>query len=77
MQIGLYSEIARQPVNRVRQHIGESGYKPSIEDMRRCRQDIMGRQDVPLFKSIASSISFYNMSEFRDLVFHAQEHQLT
>jgi 2-polyprenyl-3-methyl-5-hydroxy-6-metoxy-1,4-benzoquinol methylase len=77
MQIGLYSEIARQPVNRIRQHISELGYKPSIEDMRRCRQDIMERQSEPIFKSIASSISFYNMSEFRDLVFHAQEHQLT
>ncbi len=77
MQIGLYSEIAREPVVRMRRHIEARGYRPTVEDMRRCRQDIIDAGDDPAFKVLLEGLSFYTMSEFRDLVFHVQEQRVT
>ena len=77
MEIGLYSKIARRPVSRAHEFIRERGYRPTPEDMRQCRQDIIDRSDDELLYTITNAPDFYSMSEFRDLVFHYQEHFLT
>ena len=41
MQVGLYSELARQNVVAARALIAERGYRPIPDDIRRCREDIM------------------------------------
>src|SRR5262249_5099377 len=40
MNIGLYSELARQDVVQARAVITERGYGPTADDIRRCRQDM-------------------------------------
>ena len=77
MQIGLYSAIARQAVTRARNYVEDAGFSPNVESMRACRQAMIRDQDDELISSVVDSCEFYNMSNFRDLAFHYQEHQLT
>ncbi len=76
MQIGLYSELARQNVVAARALIAERGYPPTPEGIRSCREYIMAT-DNPLLKSLMNSSDFYTINECRDLLFHAQEHRMT
>ena len=78
MLIGLYSEKARRCVGIARDLIAEKGYSSSPQDMRSCRQDlmIMARTNRELLP-ITDSQAFFSMSNFRDYVFHVQEHCLT
>ena len=73
MRLGFYSELARRDVASARTFIAERGYRPSDEDIRRCRQDLLAS---PL-KGIARSGDFFSISDCRDLLFHVQEHRLT
>ena len=77
MQIGLYSAIARRAVTRAREYAGDGGFNPNVESMRACRRAMILDQDDELIASVVNSWEFYNMSNFRDLAFHYQEHQLT
>jgi len=72
MQIGLYSQIARQSVSAVRSYIAGKGYPSTLEGLRQCRQDLMGSDD-PQLAPIVNSWSFYSASNFRDLAFHVHE----
>ena len=73
MHVGLYSELARHDVVAGRQFIADRGYRPTVEDIRRCRQDLL---NSPL-KGVAKAGDFFSTSECRDLLFHVQEHRLT
>jgi tetratricopeptide (TPR) repeat protein len=75
MQVGLYSELARQSVVAARALIAARGYRPILEDIRRCRQDIMTADD-PLLKSVTQWADFFSADECRDLLFHVQEHRI-
>ena len=79
MQIGLYSEIARQDILRCRSLIAEKRYLTSPEDIRRCRQDIitMTEDGNPTMAKICNYRDFFSLSECRDLLFHVQEHRFT
>ena len=77
MRIALYSETARQPVVKARALIAEKGYLPSCEDIRRCRQDIMAMNGDPEISRVVNFSDFFSLSEFRDLLFHVQEHRFT
>ncbi len=77
MKIGLYSEIARQPMVKARALIAEKGYLPSFDDIRRCRQDIMAMNGDPETSRVANFGDFFSMSACRDLLFHVQEHRFT
>ena len=77
MRLGLYSEIARRNVVAVRDMIARRGYRSTIEDIRRCRQDLASLDDDDFRKFLARSVDFRTTSRFRDLVFHVQEHRLT
>ena len=48
MQVGLYSESARQNVVAARALIAERGYRPIPEDIRRCREEILAADDGSL-----------------------------
>jgi len=76
MQVGLYSELARQNIVAARALIAERGYRPIPEDIRRCREDIMAAED-PLLKSVVNANDFFVTSECRDLLFHVLEHRIT
>jgi hypothetical protein len=79
MKIGLYSETARQHIVSGRSVIAEMGYTSSAEDIRQCRQDFIAgikNGDISL-KKIFNLNDFFSLSEFRDLLFHVQEHRFT
>jgi SAM-dependent methyltransferase len=73
MRVGLYSELARRRIVVARSFILERGYRPTADDIRRCRQDLL---NSPL-KDVARAGDFFTMSECRDLLFHVQERRLT
>jgi tetratricopeptide (TPR) repeat protein/SAM-dependent methyltransferase len=77
MRLGLYSKIARHHITAARAAIAERGYRPNADDIRRCRQEMMGFDGGQLFANISASVDFYTLSSCRDLLFHVQEHQLT
>jgi tetratricopeptide (TPR) repeat protein/SAM-dependent methyltransferase len=77
MNVGLYSELGRQPILRARAFIAERGYEATADGIRQCRQDMAKQSDDPLFKALMESSDFFTVSECRDLLFHVQESRLT
>jgi tetratricopeptide (TPR) repeat protein/SAM-dependent methyltransferase len=77
MRVGLYSEMARLNVVEARSLIAERAYRPLVEDIRRCREEIMAAEDGSLLKSVTQTGDFFATSECRDLLFHVQEHRIT
>jgi SAM-dependent methyltransferase len=77
MQVGLYSEVARQSVVAARTLIADRGYRPIPEDIRRCREDVMAADEGSLLKSVVQWKDFFATNECRDLLFHVQEHRVT
>jgi tetratricopeptide (TPR) repeat protein/2-polyprenyl-3-methyl-5-hydroxy-6-metoxy-1,4-benzoquinol methylase len=75
--LGLYSEIARRDIVTARAFIAERGYGPTVEDIRRCRQQLMDADDGTALKRVTQTADFGSTSECRDLLFHAQEHRTT
>ena len=73
MQLGLYSEAARQNIVAARTLIAERGYQPVAQDIRRCREEIMAAGAEPLLQSLLRSSDFFTTSECRDLLFHVQD----
>jgi len=77
MRVGFYSELARAHVKAARAFIAECGYRPTTDDIRRCRQDLLGAPDGSLLKTVTRAEDFFTTSECRDLLFHAQERRHT
>jgi SAM-dependent methyltransferase len=77
MMVALYSELARQDIVMARSLIAERGYRPTPEDIRRLRRDIMAMEPGALLRSVATASDFFATSECRDLLFHVQEHRFT
>jgi tetratricopeptide (TPR) repeat protein/SAM-dependent methyltransferase len=73
MRIGLYSELGRAEIVAARRFIAEEGFRPTADDIRRCRQELL---DTPL-RAVAKFNDFFSTSECRDMLFHVQEHCLT
>ena len=76
MNIGLYSELARQHIVMIRDEISKRGTGSSNAEMRSFR-DIIIKSDGEHHKQIINSPDFYTLSELRDLLFHVQEHRFT
>ncbi|NCC22986.1 MAG: methyltransferase domain-containing protein [Alphaproteobacteria bacterium] len=77
MNIGLYSETARQHIVKARDYIAKMGFGTSPRDIRECRNRIMRMpKDHPISK-VRSSSDFYSLSTCRDLIFHAHEQRYT
>ena len=77
MRLGLFSRLGRQDVNAARAFVAAGGYAPTAHDIRRCRQDILQLPEGELARGVAQHLDFFTVSEFRDMLFHVQEHQLT
>jgi SAM-dependent methyltransferase len=75
MRIGLYSELARRAIVEARAHIADRGYRATEDDIRRCRQDIIGEGER--WKMLTGMRDFYSMSGCRDLLFNVMEHRFT
>jgi len=77
MRLGFYSALARRNIVKVREFIAEKGYRPAAEDIRRCRQDLMGPDARAELRSVVDEPDFFSTSACRDLLFHVQEHRLS
>lgn len=74
MLVAVYSTIGRRAVARARDLIERRGYRATNEDMRACRQELIEMAPRHAFaREIVDSLALYNMSNFRDLVFHSTE----
>jgi 2-polyprenyl-3-methyl-5-hydroxy-6-metoxy-1,4-benzoquinol methylase len=76
MKIGLYSELARQHIVKIRKEISDAGIGSSNEEMKSFRDTIMGSVKDHHERTLISS-DFYSLSELKDLLFHVQEHRFT
>lgn len=72
MQIHLYSEIARQEINRLRAKIAELNLPINHQSIVACRRQLMVENS-----RLTQCLDFWTLSECRDLLFHTQEHQFT
>lgn len=77
MQIGIYGEIAQRPLEHARLFIDQGSYGSSLDDIRKCRQDMIAQKDDTLILRLTESPSFFNMSDFRDLIFHYKKRFVT
>jgi ubiquinone/menaquinone biosynthesis C-methylase UbiE len=76
MRIGLYSELARQHIVKIRDEIKKRGIVSSKAEMKSFR-DIISKSDKDHHKLITRSADFYSLSTLKDLLFHVQEHRFT
>jgi 2-polyprenyl-3-methyl-5-hydroxy-6-metoxy-1,4-benzoquinol methylase len=77
MLLGLYSEMARRPVQAARARRAERGFGSSAEDIRSFRQELIQSADPRPYASILESEDFFSLSGCRDLLFHVQEQRMT
>jgi SAM-dependent methyltransferase len=71
MELGLYSERGRRFVVAARAQIAERGYRATPTDIRRFRQELIGRNEAP------ACPDFFSTSGCRDLFFHVMEHRFS
>jgi len=76
MKIGLYSELARHHVAKVREEIAALKVGTLKTDIRRFRQQLKESNDES-HHSLTKSNDFFSLSAIRDLIFHVQEHRFT
>jgi tetratricopeptide (TPR) repeat protein/2-polyprenyl-3-methyl-5-hydroxy-6-metoxy-1,4-benzoquinol methylase len=76
MKIGLYSEIARQHVVKLREIIVAEGIASSRGAIAAFRQTLADALKLENFGWISTSNDFYNASGCRDLLFHVNEHRM-
>lgn len=77
MFLGFYSARARRGVTKMRTTIANHGYGHAADEIRRFRQDVVGRKGDGELGWLLGSVDFFTMSGCRDLLFHVQEHQMT
>ncbi len=76
MMIGLYSDLARQHIAKVRREISQLEVKPTLREMIAFRDNLMGSTE-PHHRKLFLVPDFYSLSELRDLLFHVEEHHFT
>jgi hypothetical protein len=76
MHLAFYSEAGRQPMVEARKFIAQRGYRPTLADIRRCRQELMTEKPANL-PGVAQLGDFYSTSACRDLLFHVAEQRMT
>ena len=77
MRIGLYSTLARRPLQAARDLIKAAGHPGTPEGIRVARRAILDLPADHPARSVAYSDDFYSASGFRDLLMHVQEHAFT
>ena len=76
MKIGLYSELARQHIVEIQKEIASLGLGTSATEIRNFRE-LSRESEIHDVKQLSTFSDFFSLSEFRDLVFHVQEHRFT
>ena len=76
MKVGIYSELARQPIVNMREEISQLGNGTSNTAMKSFRSDVINSEKQH-HKDIFHSPDFYSLSTLRDLLFHVQEHRFS
>ena len=76
MKIGLYSELARQNIAKIRKEIRDDSIQSDRQSIKVFR-NYMINSNKPHHKKISNSGDFYSLSTIRDLLFHVQEHSFT
>lgn len=74
MRLGLYSEIARRDIVRVRALFEGRRLEHGSREIREARRSLLGRHDAQTFGFATSSSDFFSTSGCRDLLFHVHEH---
>jgi 2-polyprenyl-3-methyl-5-hydroxy-6-metoxy-1,4-benzoquinol methylase/tetratricopeptide (TPR) repeat protein len=74
MNIGLYSQRAREDVVAAQRFLTQKGYKPTPDDIRRCRNEFERLPTENHLRRVMSLADFYSLSELRDLLFHVREY---
>ena len=74
IMLGLYSEIARSNVAKCVDFIQKSGFRKTVDDVRKARRAIMSLDDSRDERRVVQSPDFYSLSSCRDLLFHEHEH---
>jgi 2-polyprenyl-3-methyl-5-hydroxy-6-metoxy-1,4-benzoquinol methylase len=77
MRIGLYSEIARQPLVEAQSIIAKEGYRPTAGNIRAMRQRIIRQRDDGRWDLLLNTVDFYSTSGCRDILFNVMEHRFT
>ena len=77
MKIGLYSELARRPLEKARSVIAAKGYTASPGGIRKCRQDLIAMTGDAEISKVVRLKDFFSLGECRDLLFHVQEQCFT
>mgnify|MGYP001313883642 CR=1 FL=1 len=76
MKIGLYSELARRDITRIREEIALTGIGTSEAEIRKFRQALAESRDE--HHQLLTGVSdFFSLSTVRDSIFHVQEHHFT
>ena len=76
MRIGLYSELARQHIVKIRREISEFNVGSSEDAIKAFRATLI-KSDEKHHRDIVESSDFFSLSSMRDLLFHVQEHRFT
>tara|TARA_B100000945_G_scaffold35662_1_gene24140 strand:- start:1971 stop:4373 length:2403 start_codon:yes stop_codon:yes gene_type:complete len=76
MRIGLYSSLARKHIRKLREEITKLNVGTDAESLKSFRQTIMNSQ-ISHRVRLRSVMDLYSLSEFRDLLFHVEEHQFS
>ena len=76
MKVGLYSELARQDIVKIREEILALGLQGYESEIRAFRHQI-AQSTKSHHKKVAMSKDFFSLSELRDAIFHIQEHRVT
>jgi SAM-dependent methyltransferase len=73
LHIGVYSRVARLQVEFIRSEISRRGLRPSVQDMRELRQQILTEKEYKPLVHALNTPGFYGLSSLRDLFFNVQE----
>ena len=73
MKIGLYSSLARMHITKIRENFMIDQRNFTEDELRQLRHE-MKSSTSGLYQKLHGSLDFYSLSEFRDLIFHVQEH---
>lgn len=74
MKIGLYSELARRPIVAARDFVDDGGFADDEDGIRAARQALIAAGGS-VVEGLRIARDFFSLHEFRDLVFHVQEHR--
>ena len=72
LKLGLYSKYARKEILKARELIKEKDIKPSVDEIRSFRNDVLNGE-IKQLNEITNWSDFYSTSMCRDLCFHSHE----